>query len=51
MFSLSTDAAWQNAKEYALRAHETLDEDSQIVFERLRDIWIKVANACELLEE
>ena len=48
MFFLTTDDAWEKAKDYALRAHEAFDGDCKIVFERLRDIWTNIANAREL---
>jgi hypothetical protein len=42
--------AWAKAADCAARAEETIDEQMRILFIRLRDSWIRVANNCESVE-
>jgi len=46
---LSKDA-WAKAADCAARAEETIDEQMRILFIRLRNSWIRVANNCETVE-
>jgi hypothetical protein len=46
---LSKDA-WAKAADCAARAEETIDEQMRLLFIRLRDSWIRVANNCETVE-
>ena len=42
--------AWAKAAEYAAGAEETVDEQARILFNKLRDSWIRVAHNCEFIE-
>jgi hypothetical protein len=42
--------AWAKAADCAVRAEETIDEQMRLLFIRLRDSWIRVANNCETVE-
>jgi hypothetical protein len=42
--------AWAKAADCAARAEETIDEQMRLLFIRLRDSWIRVANNCETVE-
>jgi len=47
---MRSEEARAKAADCAARAEETADEQTRLLFCRLRDSWIRVANHCEFLE-
>lgn len=45
---LSSETAWRKAAACAAHARQTQDEILRAKFERLRDSWIRIANAAEI---
>jgi hypothetical protein len=45
--SLTADAAWEKAAACDAHAKQTTDQGLRTKFERLRDSWIRIANAAQ----
>jgi hypothetical protein len=50
VFCLTSEAARERAAACASKAEECFDDDARILFERLRDRWIALAQKFELEE-
>jgi hypothetical protein len=44
MSLLTREEAWQRAADCAARADVAFDEDTRLLFLRLRDRWLRIAN-------
>ena len=51
IFSLTAKEAWSKAAAFATRAEESFDDEMRILYERLRDRWISIANKFEFEED
>jgi len=50
MSLLTREEAWKRAADCAARADVAFDEDTRLLFLRIRDRWLRIANNPELLE-
>jgi hypothetical protein len=50
-FYLTSEVAWEKAAACAKRAEESFDDEARVLFERLRDRWIDVAQKFEFEED
>ena len=50
MSLLTREEAWQRAADCAARADVAFDEDTRLLFLRMRDRWLRIANNPELLD-
>ena len=47
MTFVTSAVAWERAAACAKRAEESFDDEVRVLFERLRDRWVRVAQQCD----
>ena len=48
MYLLTREEAWQRAADCAARADDAFDEGTRLLFLRMRDRWMRIANIPEM---
>jgi len=50
MFLLTREEAWKRAADCAAQADVAFDQDTRLLFLRMRDRWLRIANIPEMFE-